>query len=126
LQGFQRRVGTTTIYVTHDQVEAMGMGDRIAVMDQGRIRQVGTPHEIYDDDWVGFPFHVHRDEYLGAERLLYGEIGEAKAVARFPANAGITTEIGSTTDYAVRRGDLKRFNPETGLRLDGVTNGRRP
>jgi multiple sugar transport system ATP-binding protein len=171
LQGFQRRVGTTTIYVTHDQVEAMGMGDRIAVMDQGRIRQVGTPHEIYDDpadtfvatflgsppmnliptdlprirellgfrpehfvpwspemgdDWVRFPFHVHRDEYLGAERLLYGEIGEAKAVARFPANAGITTEIGSTTDYAVRRGDLKRFNPETGLRLDGVTNGRRP
>ena len=49
LQGFQRRVGTTTIYVTHDQVEAMGMGDRIAVMEQGRIRQVGTPHEIYDE-----------------------------------------------------------------------------
>ena len=49
LQRFQRRVGTTTIYVTHDQVEAMGMGDRIAVMDQGRIRQLGTPQEIYDD-----------------------------------------------------------------------------
>ena len=49
LQGFQRRVGTTTIYVTHDQVEAMGMGDRIAVMDQGRIRQLGSPEEIYDD-----------------------------------------------------------------------------
>ena len=49
LQEFQRRVGTTTIYVTHDQVEAMGMGDRIAVMDQGRIRQLGTPEEIYDD-----------------------------------------------------------------------------
>jgi multiple sugar transport system ATP-binding protein len=43
LPGFQRRVGTTTIYVTHDQVEAMGMGDRIAVMEQGRIRQVGPP-----------------------------------------------------------------------------------
>src|SRR5215211_6580947 len=49
LQQFQRRVGTTTIYVTHDQVEAMGMGDRIAVMDRGRIRQLGTPQEIYDD-----------------------------------------------------------------------------
>ncbi|MGH2616058.1 MAG: ABC transporter ATP-binding protein [Thermomicrobiales bacterium] len=141
LQGFQRRVGTTTIYVTHDQVEAMGMGDRIAVMEQGRIRQVGTPHEIYDDpadtfvatflgsppmnlvptddarellgfrpehfvpweqqmsndDWVRFPYHVHRTEYLGAERLLYGEIGEAKAVARFPANADIETAVGSTT-----------------------------
>ena len=166
LQGFQRRVGTTTIYVTHDQVEAMGMGDRIAVMEQGRIRQVGTPHEIYDDpadtfvatflgsppmnlipdaasrellgfrpehfipwapqmgdDWVRFLYHVHRTEYLGAERLLYGEIGKAKAVARFPANSPIDTEIGTTTEFAVRRNDLKRFHGETGLRLDG--NGRR-
>jgi multiple sugar transport system ATP-binding protein len=167
LQGFQRRVGTTTIYVTHDQVEAMGMGDRIAVMEQGRIRQVGTPHEIYDDpadtfvatflgsppmnlipetasgellgfrpehfipwqpemgnDWVRFPYHVHRTEYLGAERLLYGEVGQAKAVARFPANSAIDTEVGSTTEFAVRRSDLKRFHLETGLRLD--RNGRRP
>ena len=45
----QQRVGVTTIYVTHDQVEAMGMGDRIAVIDGGRVRQVGTPTEIYDD-----------------------------------------------------------------------------
>jgi len=49
LQQFQRSVGTTTIYVTHDQVEAMGMGDRIAVIDHGVVRQVGTPAEIYDD-----------------------------------------------------------------------------
>src|SRR6266511_3479201 len=49
LQQFQRRVGTTTIYVTHDQVEAMGMGDRIAVIERGKIRQLGTPREIYDD-----------------------------------------------------------------------------
>ncbi|HEX2153467.1 MAG TPA: ABC transporter ATP-binding protein [Acidimicrobiia bacterium] len=46
---FQRRIGITTIYVTHDQVEAMGMGDRIAVMSQGRIRQFGSPEEIYAD-----------------------------------------------------------------------------
>ncbi|MDH3425297.1 MAG: ABC transporter ATP-binding protein [Acidimicrobiia bacterium] len=45
---FQRRVGTTTIYVTHDQVEAMGMGDRIAVMNKGKIRQLGTPDEVYN------------------------------------------------------------------------------
>ena len=47
LKQFQRRLGTTTIYVTHDQAEAMGLGDRIAVLDQGRVRQVGTPYEIY-------------------------------------------------------------------------------
>ena len=49
LRELQARTGVTTIYVTHDQVEAMAMGDRIAVMDKGRIRQVGTPREIYDD-----------------------------------------------------------------------------
>jgi multiple sugar transport system ATP-binding protein len=49
IKQFQQRVGLTTIYVTHDQVEAMGMGDRIAVIDKGKIRQVGTPVEIYDD-----------------------------------------------------------------------------
>jgi multiple sugar transport system ATP-binding protein len=49
LKRFQQRVGTTTIYVTHDQTEAMGLGDRIAVMDRGKIRQLGPPVEVYDD-----------------------------------------------------------------------------
>ena len=47
LKQFQRNLGTTTIYVTHDQAEAMGLGDRIAVLDHGKVRQVGTPQEIY-------------------------------------------------------------------------------
>ncbi len=49
LKQFQRRVGTTTIYVTHDQVEAMGMGERIVVMDRGHVRQIGTPRDVYRD-----------------------------------------------------------------------------
>jgi multiple sugar transport system ATP-binding protein len=48
LARFHARVGTTTLHVTHDQVEAMAMGDRIVVLDQGRVRQVGTPRELYD------------------------------------------------------------------------------
>jgi len=48
LKRFQQRVGTTTIYVTHDQAEAMGLGDRIVVMDHGKVRQVGPPVEVYD------------------------------------------------------------------------------
>lgn len=47
LRQFQDRVGVTSIYVTHDQVEAMGLGDRIVVMQGGSVRQVGTPEEIY-------------------------------------------------------------------------------
>ncbi len=49
LERFHRRVGTTTIYVTHDQVEAMAMGDRIMVLNKGVVRQLGTPREVYDD-----------------------------------------------------------------------------
>jgi multiple sugar transport system ATP-binding protein len=49
LKLFQKRIGVTTLYVTHDQVEAMGLGDRIAVMNNGRIHQIGTPREVYAD-----------------------------------------------------------------------------
>src|SRR5215471_10325533 len=49
LERFHTSVGTTTIYVTHDQVEAMAMGDRIVVMNFGQVRQIGTPAEVYDE-----------------------------------------------------------------------------
>lgn len=49
LQQLQRRIGTTTIHVTHDQIAAMGLGDRIAVLDFGRMHQLGGPQEIHDD-----------------------------------------------------------------------------
>jgi multiple sugar transport system ATP-binding protein len=49
LKRFQQEIGTTTVYVTHDQVEAMGLGDRIAVLSHGKVRQVGKPVEVYDD-----------------------------------------------------------------------------
>ena len=44
----QRMTGTTTIYVTHDQIEAMTMGDRVAVLDRGRLQQIGPPRELYE------------------------------------------------------------------------------
>lgn len=47
LQRFQRRLGITTIFVTHDQIEALGMGDRIVIISQGKIMQIGTPKEVY-------------------------------------------------------------------------------
>jgi multiple sugar transport system ATP-binding protein len=49
LKQLQGRLGATIVYVTHDQVEAMGLGDSIAIMNRGTILQVGTPAEIYDD-----------------------------------------------------------------------------
>jgi multiple sugar transport system ATP-binding protein len=48
IKRLQKEIGTTTVYVTHDQVEAMTMGDRIAVMNLGVLQQVGTPEELYE------------------------------------------------------------------------------
>ncbi|HJR79485.1 MAG TPA: ABC transporter ATP-binding protein [Anaerolineales bacterium] len=73
LQRFQRRLGITTIFVTHDQIEAMGMGDRIAVMSQGKVMQIGTPQEVYHESantfvasFLGSPGmnFIERDSFL--------------------------------------------------------------
>jgi multiple sugar transport system ATP-binding protein len=67
----QRRLGTTTIYVTHDQVEAMTMGDRIAVMSEGILQQVGTPKELYEN-----PVNLFVAAFIGspAMNFLRGQV----------------------------------------------------
>lgn len=73
LQRFQRELGITTIFVTHDQIEALGMGDRIVVMSGGKVVQVGTPEEVYHESanifvasFLGSPGmnFVDRDGYI--------------------------------------------------------------
>src|SRR5207237_3305948 len=54
IAGLQRRLGITTVFVTHDQGEALVMSDRIAVMNAGRIEQVGSPSEIYERPATSF------------------------------------------------------------------------
>jgi multiple sugar transport system ATP-binding protein len=70
IKEFQRDVATTTIYVTHDQVEAMGLGDRIAVLEHGKVRQFGTPSEIYED-----PADTFVATFLGAPPMNLLERG---------------------------------------------------
>ena len=62
----QRRLETTTIYVTHDQVEAMTMGDRIAVMSHGVLQQIGSPPELYDN-----PVNVFVAAFIGSPAMNF-------------------------------------------------------
>jgi multiple sugar transport system ATP-binding protein len=90
LQRFQRRLGITTIFVTHDQIEALGMGDRIAVMSHGKVMQVGTPQDVYHNSantfvasFLGSPGmnFIHRGNYLlgfRPEQFVPQEIAENK------------------------------------------------
>lgn len=69
LRKLQREVGITTIFVTHDQEEALSLSDRIAVLHEGRILQVGTPHEVYK-----FPCCRFVAEFVGEANMLPGAI----------------------------------------------------
>jgi len=69
IKNIQKSVGITTIYVTHDQSEALTMSDRIAVMDQGRVLQIGTPIEIYEQ-----PASRFIAEFIGESNLLDGTV----------------------------------------------------
>ena len=80
LVNLQKRLGTTMIVVTHDQVEAMTMGDRIAVMNEGRLEQIGTPDEIYNR-----PATLFVAGFVGSPpmNLIEGEIAAEGGRARF-------------------------------------------
>ena len=73
LKRIQQEVGITFIYVTHDQEEAMTMSDRLAVMRNGRIEQVGPPEEVYENPQTQFVA-----AFLGASNLLEGELKEQR------------------------------------------------
>lgn len=78
LKRLQQELGITTIYVTHDQIEALALSDRIAVMEGGRIRQLGTPQEIYEQ-----PADPFVADFIGTSSFLKGRVvavGEALEV----------------------------------------------
>ena len=90
IKELQHRLKTTTIYVTHDQVEAMTMGDKIVVMNGGRVEQVGPPLELYDR-----PANTFVATFLGspAMNFLQGRV-EGEDSARLALPDGLTATIG--------------------------------
>jgi len=77
LARFHKQTGTTTIYVTHDQIEAMAMGNRVVVLHQGLVRQIGTPREVYDE-----PADTFVATFLGSPPMTLLAIGEVLAGIR--------------------------------------------
>ncbi|CAM5319306.1 ABC transporter ATP-binding protein [Streptomyces pilosus] len=75
----QRRLGTTTVYVTHDQTEAMTLGDRVVVMRQGLVQQVGTPAELY-----GMPRNLFVAGFIGSPAMNFVNASLAGGTLRTP------------------------------------------
>ena len=99
LKALQERVGITFIYVTHDQEEALVMSDRIAVMNEGNVLQVGTPEEIYE-----YPTSRFVADFIGKTNFLGGKVAEVKGQA-----ARVILDNGTTVEASVPEG--KTFAP---------------
>lgn len=111
LSALHAELGATFIYVTHDQVEAMTMGTRIAVMHDGRLQQVGTPEEVYER-----PVNLFVAGFIGSPPM---NIVEAEVIAGEPGT--ITVRIGSGTfdiDTALLVDPIRSALPAVGQRLD--------
>jgi multiple sugar transport system ATP-binding protein/lactose/L-arabinose transport system ATP-binding protein len=115
-----RRIGTSMVYVTHDQVEAMTLGNRIVVMHGGRAQQIGTPLQIYDS-----PANLFVAGFLGAPEMnvMEGDVFARDGVLRFRAEGldiALPSDRFAIPEHAARDG-LKAtlgIRPEH-LRLDG-------
>jgi len=114
IRRLQRSLGVTTLYVTHDQVEAMALGDRIAVMRRGRLVQCGPPMELYDD-----PVDIFVAQMLGSPPM---NVVRATVVSEGTAPA---LRIGAAT-VTLDDAALARLPPLTALHGRPVAFGVRP
>ena len=77
LRELHDRIDATTVYITHDQLEAMAMADHIAIMNQGRVEQIGTPQEIYDR-----PGTMFVADFIGAPPMSFLNVAGRRAARR--------------------------------------------
>ena len=154
IQKLHRRLGITSLFVTHDQVEAMTLAQRIMVMNGGVMDQFGTPEDVYNRpattfvasfmgsppmnllrhapgvrpgtilgirpehlllDASGWSVQVEQVELLGAERLIYGRIGEEQIIMRVDESESAAV-TGDTVKIAARQDKLHWFDAGSGKR----------
>ncbi|MGO4666821.1 ABC transporter ATP-binding protein [Bosea sp. 2RAB26] len=97
IRDIQRSLGITTLFVTHDQVEALTMCDRIAVMKRGRIEQIGTPEDIYERPATRFVA-----DFVGRANVLPALRNEAGAISVWGVTLPATAPAGGEIDVFVR------------------------
>ena len=122
LKRIQHEVGITSIYVTHDQAEALVMSDEIIVMSKGRIQQKGGPHEIY-----ARPANAYVSNFIGVANLLKGrivqvtspgrgevELAEGGAQVQLPCHLGEGIKVGGAAVVSIRPENVQASRDDGG------------
>ncbi|MCE2657086.1 MAG: sn-glycerol-3-phosphate ABC transporter ATP-binding protein UgpC [Rubrivivax sp.] len=107
IKALHQRLKTTTVYVTHDQIEAMTMADRIVVMHDGIIEQIGTPLELFDQ-----PGNLFVAQFIGspAMNVFEGTVADGAVAAlghAWPLLTGLAAAAGQRVHYGIRPTDLR-------------------
>jgi ABC-type Fe3+/spermidine/putrescine transport system ATPase subunit len=119
LRAIQRKLGATFVFVTHDQTEALVMSDRIAVMERGRIAQVGTPREIYTR-----PSSIFVSDFIGQTNFLRGTVVESTAgVVTLRLGDGQLARGEASADLAVGAAATLSVRPEAIRLAQGAATG---
>ena len=113
LKHMQHALGVTTVYVTHDQVEAMTLAHRVAILDEGALQQIGSPREVYDD-----PANLFVAGFMGSPPMNFvrGGIGNG----RFESGGGVAVPVAGARDgmaavLGFRPEDAEVAEPGSGL-----------
>ena len=117
IRDIQRSVGITTVYVTHDQEEALTMSDTIVVMNQGYIQQIGTPEDIYNE-----PQNAFVADFIGDSNILPATMVEDKVVKMLGATwqcVDVGFGRNKPVDAVIRPEDIDLVKPEEGI-IEGV------
>jgi multiple sugar transport system ATP-binding protein len=124
IKELHQRLGTTIVYVTHDQIEAMTMADKIVVMRDGRVEQIGTPLDLYDH-----PDSVFVAGFIGSPSMnfLRGEIAERQGRTVFVSDSGLELPVpdgrakpGDRVIYGIRPEHIQLANDDTAVKMEVV------
>ncbi len=120
IASLQRRLGVTTVYVTHDQIEAMTMGDRVCVLKDGLLMQVGTPRELYDH-----PNNVFVAGFIGSPAMNLLELPVTEGGVQlgdtiYPIDRTVLSGTGDKVTVGVRPEDLDLSEKGLAVQVDVV------
>ncbi len=108
IRDIAKRVGVTVVYVTHDQTEALAISDRIAVLNKGRIEQIGTPLEIFHD-----PDNLFVATFIGESNVIEGVVessSKEKTTVKLSTGSSITVNIDETLDKGTKVKVMTRYD----------------